>query len=246
MFSAGFEVMALLRLFMLTFSVLIWTGLNAVQASERITGFDIKAQAKSAVTSSGTSLDLMVSDKRTFFKCGEPLSFSPRMENDWSTVQVNCGSENWSTVLRNNQTFQIEEEFENTFDPLKSKTVVVRKNITKGEVLTEDHLAYSFQISDDLPGGFTSMSEVIGRKAKFNLARGAVIKTRQLEIVYPVEKGKAVLVVADNSRLSITVNAIALEAGQLGDMIRVKNSTSGKILNAIVTGEKKVSPLTNM
>ena len=67
--------MALLRLFMLTFSVLIWTGLNAVQASERITGFDIKAQAKSVVTSSGTSLDLMVSDKRTFFKCGEQLSY---------------------------------------------------------------------------------------------------------------------------------------------------------------------------
>ena len=168
------------------------------------------------------------------------------MENDWSTVEVNCVSGNWSTVFRNNQPFQIEEGFENTFDPLKSKTVVVKKNITKGEVITEDHLTYSFQISDDLPGGFTTMSEIIGRKAKFNLARGAVIKTRQLEIVYPVEKGKAVLVVANNSRLSITVNAIALEAGQLGDMIKVKNSTSGRILNAIVTGEKKVSPLTNM
>jgi flagella basal body P-ring formation protein FlgA len=64
--------------------------------------------------------------------------------------------------------------------------------------------------------------------------------------VYPVEKGKAVLVVAHNSRLSITVNAIALEAGQVGDMIKVKNSTSGKVLNAIVIGEKKVSPLTNI
>ena len=231
---------------MLTFNFFVWTGLSTVQASERVNGFEIKMQAKSVVTSNGTPLELMVSDRRTFFKCTEPLTFSPRMENDWSTVEVNCASENWSTVLRNKQPFQIEEEFENTFDPLKSKTVVVRKNITRGEVITNDHLAYSFQISDDLPGGFTSMSEVIGRKAKFNLARGAVIKTRQLEIVYPVEKGKAVLVVADNSRLSITVNAIALEAGQLGDMIKVKNSTSGKILNAIVTGEKKVSPLTNM
>ena len=238
--------MPLLRLFMLTFNFFVWTGLSTVQASERITGFDIKAQAKSVLTSSGTSLDLMVSDRRTFFKCAEPLTFTPRMENDWSTVEVNCASENWSTVLRNNRTFQIEEELEQPFDPLKSKTVVVKKNITKGEVITEDHLTYSFQISDDLPGGFTTMSEIIGRKAKFNLARGAVIKTRQLEIVYPVEKGKAVLVVANNSRLSITVNAIALEAGQLGDMIKVKNSTSGKILNAIVTGEKKVSPLTNM
>jgi flagella basal body P-ring formation protein FlgA len=231
---------------MLTFNFFVWTGLGTVQASERINGFEIKTQAKSVVTSSGTPLDLMVSDRRTFFKCAEPLTFSPRMENDWSTVEVNCASENWSTVLRNNRTFQIEEELEQPFDPLKSKTVVVKKNITKGEVITEDHLTYSFQISDDLPGGFTTMSDIIGRKAKFNLARGAVIKTRQLEIVYPVEKGKAVLVVANNSRLSITVNAIALEAGQLGDMIKVRNSTSGKILNAIVTGEKKVSPLTNM
>ena len=238
--------MPMSRLSMIMLIILLWTGLSTVQASERINGFEIKMQAKSVVTSSGTPLDLMVSDRRTFFKCAEPLTFSPRMENDWSTVEVNCVSGNWSTVFRNNQPFQIEEGFENTFDPLKSKTVVVRKNITKGEVITEDHLTYSFQISDDLPGGFTTMSEIIGRKAKFNLARGAVIKTRQLEIVYPVEKGKAVLVVANNSRLSITVNAIALEAGQLGDMIKVKNSTSGRILNAIVTGEKKVSPLTNM
>jgi flagella basal body P-ring formation protein FlgA len=231
---------------MLTLNFFVWTGFSTVQASERVNGFEIKMQAKSVVTSNGTPLELMVSDRRTFFKCAEPLTFSPRMENDWSTVEVNCASENWSTVLRNNRTFQIEEELEQPFDSLKSKTVVVKKNITKGEVITEDHLTYSFQISDDLPGGFTTMSEIIGRKAKFNLARGAVIKTRQLEIVYPVEKGKAVLVVANNSRLSITVNAIALEAGQLGDMIKVKNSTSGKILNAIVTGEKKVSPLTNM
>lgn len=238
--------MPLLRLFMLTLNFFVWTGFSTVQASERVNGFEIKMQAKSVVTGNGTPLELMVSDRRTFFKCAEPLTFSPRIENDWSTVEVNCASENWSTVLRNNRTFQIEEELEQPFDPLKSKTVVVKKNITQGEVITEDHLTYSFQISDDLPGGFTTMSDIIGRKAKFNLARGAVIKTRQLEIVYPVEKGKAVLVVANNARLSITVNAIALEAGQLGDMIKVKNSTSGKILNAIVTGEKKVSPLTNM
>ena len=65
-------------------------------------------------------------------------------------------------------------------------------------------------------------------------------------MVYPVEKGKAVIVIADNSRVSITVNAIALERGQIGDMVRVKNATSGKVLNAIVLGEKKVAPLTNM
>jgi len=44
----------------------------------------------------------------------------------------------------------------------------------------------------------------------------------------------------------VTVGAIALEQGQIGDIIKVKNERSGKLLNVIVTSEKKVSPITNM
>jgi flagella basal body P-ring formation protein FlgA len=44
----------------------------------------------------------------------------------------------------------------------------------------------------------------------------------------------------------VTVGAIALEQGQIGDIIKVKNERSGKHLNVVVTSEKKVSPLTNM
>ena len=132
--------MPLLRLFMLTLNVVILTGFSTVQASERINGSEIKTQAKSIASSSGTPLDLLVSDKRTFFKCSEPLSFLPRMENDWSAVRVHCDSENWSTVLRNKQPFHIQEQFEEPIDPLKSKTVVVKKNITKGGTDRYEHI----------------------------------------------------------------------------------------------------------
>jgi flagella basal body P-ring formation protein FlgA len=44
----------------------------------------------------------------------------------------------------------------------------------------------------------------------------------------------------------VTVGAIALEQGQVGDIIKVQNERSGKLLNVIVTSEKKVSPITNM
>jgi flagella basal body P-ring formation protein FlgA len=149
--------------------------------------------------------------------------------------------------LRSNQSSSFNELTGEGIDgERKIKTVIVKKNIVKGEVITEEHLSYSFNTSEELPGSFTNISEAIGRKAKFNLARGAILKSRQLAMVYPVEKGKAVLVIADNSRVSITVNAIALERGQIGDMIKVKNSSSGRVLNAIVLGEKKVAPLTNM
>jgi flagella basal body P-ring formation protein FlgA len=227
--------------------ILFWTSFSAVEAAERIDGFEIKQQAREVKTSNGSNLELLVSDKRSFFPCSETLSFSPRFKNDWSTVKVECRSENWSTVLRSNQSSSFNELTGEGIDgERKIKTVIVKKNIVKGEVITEEHLSYSFNTSEELPGSFTNISEAIGRKAKFNLARGAILKSRQLAMVYPVEKGKAVLVIADNSRVSITVNAIALERGQIGDMIKVKNSSSGRVLNAIVLGEKKVAPLTNM
>ena len=82
--------------------ILFITSFSAVEAAERIDGYEIKQQAKELKTSSGSNLELLVSDKRSFFSCSEDLSFSPRFKNDWSTVKVECRSENWSTVLRSN------------------------------------------------------------------------------------------------------------------------------------------------
>ena len=64
--------------------------------------------------------------------------------------------------------------------------------------------------------------------------------------VFLINKEDTVLVVAQNSKLSITTSAIALENGQLGDMISIENLNSKKVLKAIITGRKKVSPITNM
>ena len=52
--------------------------------------------------------------------------------------------------------------------------------------------------------------------------------------------------IAANKAITITTSAIALENGQIGDMISVKNVNSEKIFKVIVTGKKKVAPITNM
>ena len=54
------------------------------------------------------------------------------------------------------------------------------------------------------------------------------------------------MLVDDNAAITITTAAIALENGQIGDMIPVRNVNSQKILKVIITGEKKVAPITNM
>ena len=65
-------------------------------------------------------------------------------------------------------------------------------------------------------------------------------------VFVPVEENDTVLVVLDNSKLSITTYGIALASGQKGDLITVENIKSKKTFKAIVLDEKKVNPLANM
>ena len=219
---------------------------SVARAENRIDGYELKEQAKDIVTSSGAPLEILVSDRRVFFPCSEALEFSPRKGDDWSTVEVACRSHNWSATLRSTVSSNNSIDLNNIRLSENTAVVTVGQNITKGQVIEPKHLAYAQGQSKDLHGSFHDFTEIIGRKAKFNLARGAILKARHLELSFPVEKGQAVLISSNNSKITVSANAIALEDGQIGDMVKVENSRSGKILNVIVTGEKKVSPITNM
>jgi flagella basal body P-ring formation protein FlgA len=130
------------------------------------------------------------------------------------------------------------------FEPLR--VVALAKNISKGQVLSQDDFVLIDREETKFHGAFNEIKDVVGRKAKASLASGTVIKARHLETVYLINKEDTVLVIAQNSKLMITTSAIALEEGQLGDMIAIENIKSKKILKAIITGRKKVSPITNM
>jgi|SRR5210317_391273 flagella basal body P-ring formation protein FlgA len=225
---------------------LFFTSAFSLDAEGRLTGLDIKNQAMKVQTPDDLPLKLFVSDRRTFFPCSGKLEFQPRRNNDWSTVEVLCPAENWRTVLRTSYSEINNETVSNIDNDQVNKVLILNKNIKQGEIIMSDDLAYSQRAADQRLGSFNDVEDVIGRKALFNLSRGIVIKSRHLSISYPVEKGNQVLITASNSNIEITVSAIALEDGQIGDMIKVKNARSKKIINAVVIDEKKVSPLTNM
>ena len=51
----------------LLFTTLIFFGHSELSAETRITGSDIKSQALNVITDDGAQLELLVSDRRTFF-----------------------------------------------------------------------------------------------------------------------------------------------------------------------------------
>jgi len=215
-------------------------------ASDRLKGIHIKEQAAKYFSKQGLNLSLLVSDKRTFFPCSVPLDFRQRHDNDWSTVLVRCGSENWETFIRSSS-LSAKIVAPGSITNNESLTVAVLiKNISKGQVISEEYLGFEARPERQIHGAYNNISEVLGRKAKNNIAAGTIIKARHLDTVYSVDKNDSVLVIASNKAITITSSAIALENGQVGDMIPVMNLKSEKIFKVIITGKKKVSPITNM
>ena len=215
-------------------------------ASERLQGLHIKEQAAKYFSDQGLNLSLLVSDKRTFFPCSGPLNFHQRHNNDWSTVLVRCGTEDWETFIRSSNLSAkvVSSGGITTGDQLT--VAVLIKNISKGHVISEEFLGFEARPERQIRGAYTNISEVLGRKAKSNIAAGTILKARHLDTVYSVDKNDSVLVIAANKAITITTSAIALENGQVGDMIAVKNVKSEKTFKVIITGKKKVAPITNM
>ena len=219
---------------------------SSALALDRLKGQHIKEQAAKYFLQQGLNLSLLVSDKRTFFPCSVPLDFRQRHDNDWSTVQVSCSSENWETFIRSASSSVKILSTGDATDKDRLTVAILIKNISKGQVISEEYLGFEGRPERQIHGAYHKLSEVLGRKAKSNIAAGTILKARHLDTVYSVNKKDDVLVVAGNEKITITTSAIALENGQVGDMIPVKNIKSEKIFKVIITGKKKVAPITNM
>ena len=215
-------------------------------ASDRVTGQNIKEQATEYFAKNNLSLTLLVSNRRSFFPCSTSLDFTSKYENDWSTVLVSCAKENWETFIRTTGLYGQPFSTEGISVNEKLSVAVALKNISKGQVITKEYLQFEKRPERRIHGAYTDISEVLGRKAKSNIAVGTILKARHLDTTYSVDKNDSVLVIAENRAITITTSAIALEKGQIGDMIPVKNVNSEKIFKVIITGKKKVAPITNM
>ena len=80
---------------------------------------------------------------------------------------------------------------------------------------------------------------MIGRRAKTTIRALEPIYSRQLETNFMIEKDMPVTIIHHSTHVSVQMDGIALEEGQYGEWINVKNIKSGRIILAKVIDEKK-------
>jgi flagella basal body P-ring formation protein FlgA len=86
----------------------------------------------------------------------------------------------------------------------------------------------------------TDMEQVKGLRLRRQVSADTVLSPNQLEQQEVVKRGDKVVISAANAQVSVRMPGEALESGNLGSQIRVRNNRSGRVVKARISGPGQV------
>ncbi|GLQ99946.1 flagellar basal body P-ring formation chaperone FlgA [Dyella mobilis] len=92
-------------------------------------------------------------------------------------------------------------------------------------------------------GYIESLDQLTGHSLSRPLMAGAVLEPGDLNGREVVKAGEEVSLVADLGGIEVRTSAVALDGGDTGSHLRVRNGESGRIIDGIVTGAGQVEAL---
>jgi flagella basal body P-ring formation protein FlgA len=160
-------------------------------------------------------------------------SYSKTVED----VQIEEGKNNFKAIIKLSGD-NSEQEFTRS---LKGKFIlyqtiaVPNRDIKKGELISEDDLSYISVYSSQVQNStIVRKEDVKDKEAKLNLKAGKILQNTQFKDKPLVRAGGKVTLEYANKNISLKASGVALGDGARGEKIRVRNSSSNKIVNGIV------------
>jgi flagella basal body P-ring formation protein FlgA len=120
--------------------------------------------------------------------------------------------------------------------------LVPNRVIYPGQTVTAEALQEVELAPGKLPpsGVIITVEALDGKVAKRTLLPGRYVRDGALREAWLVEKGAAVEMVFVAGALTIAATAVTLESGAAGDLVKVRNVDSGKIVSGTVLADGKV------
>lgn len=114
--------------------------------------------------------------------------------------------------------------------------------LRKGHIITEhDIQAVEYNLARLNRGYFTDKQALIGKETRRQLQKSRIIHPGQVKSPLMVKQGQEVALVAKNRQFSVRMTGKALMSGALGDLIRVKNLSSRRVIEGKVTRNGEVT-----
>lgn len=118
---------------------------------------------------------------------------------------------------------------------------VLRRNLKPGEVIRSSDIDWvSLPIKRLSRGSVVDQQNLIGMSPRRPIRSGQVIRTSDIETPVVVTKNSLVTIRLETERMVLTVKGRALEDGAEGDVVRVMNTKSNSVVNALVVDSGRV------
>lgn len=161
-------------------------------------------------------------------QCASPLRVelaSEREINRNNTLKVSCDTPDLAYPWQMFMSVRVDILF---------PVVVATATLAPGELIQPHHVAVRYIEQNNLRGmQFSSPIELEGARVKRRVAKDAPIQANNLCFVC---KNDAISIYVRSASFSLKTPGEALQDGNQGERIKVKNSSSNKTLDAIVTG----------
>lgn len=165
---------------------------------------------------------------------------NPTYEVNFSGRTNFLGSTSFSLLLRVDG--NVEKRMHGTaYIEVLHDIVTVVRPMAKHEVITEADVRLSqVKLSRPLRQVMTRIEDAIGKRVKRPLRANGRLRIYEVEADPVVRKGDVVLLLVESAQLKISTMGEALEHGERGATIRVRNTASKREVRAVVIDSKTV------
>lgn len=120
--------------------------------------------------------------------------------------------------------------------------VVAATDVPANRALAESDLAQERRRLTDMADALPAIDAAVGQASTRALRTGQLVSARTLAQPVVLKRGASVSIVARNGPIEVTVAGEALEAGRRGEIVRVRNTGTGKVIRARVLDAAVVEP----
>jgi len=162
--------------------------------------------------------------------CPQPpaLSLEGRAPIGRLNVRVRCTATGWTLLLP----AQVS---------IWQQVLAARHPLKRGQTLSEEDVIWLERDIGVLPHGWLSdIARIQGQQLKRSLGAGQLLLYSQLKEAPLIAAGDQVQIFSQSTGFRVQMSGEALSAGRLGQQIRVRNLSSGRVLRARVTARAQV------
>jgi flagella basal body P-ring formation protein FlgA len=119
---------------------------------------------------------------------------------------------------------------------------VLKNPLRSGDIIDARDIDYVDMRATDVTANMVvNADKLIGQTPRRGIPAMRPVRSADIEAPAIVKKGDLVTVILRNDTLNLTIQGRALQSGGAGDLVRIVNTASNRLLEAVVTGPQSVT-----